>query len=197
MNVYDFDKTIYPGYCSINFWKYCVKKRPSVLRIIPKSIIAVIKYKLRRCTWREVTETFFGFLKYLSPLEQIVEDFWDSHTDKLYEWYLKKKTNSDVIISAAPYFLVSAVCNRLGVKCIATDLDVETGIIRGKECSGEEKAERYFNEYGDQPIDEFYSDSFTDRPLALLAARAFKVNEGTVCRWETDKPEEEQIERRY
>lgn len=183
MNVYDFDRTIYSGYCSIHFWKYCVKKHPSVLRVIPKATVAILRYKMKRCTWGEVTERFFGFLRYLPTIEQIVEDFWNQNIEKIYDWYLEQKADDDVIISAAPDFLISSVCKRLGVKCVATDMDMVTGKINGMQCDGEEKAKRYYNEFGDTPIDEFYSDSFSDLPLARLARQAFMVDEGTISEW--------------
>jgi phosphoserine phosphatase len=42
-------------------------------------------------------------------------------------------------------------------------------------CHGEEKVRRYREAFGDAPIDEFYSDSYSDTPLAKLAAKAYLV----------------------
>ena len=35
MNVYDFDKTIYDGDASLDFWKFSVKRKPSLALYLP------------------------------------------------------------------------------------------------------------------------------------------------------------------
>ena len=41
-----------------------------------------------------------------------------------------------------------------------------------------------YEKFGDTPIDRFYSDSFSDTPLARLAAKAFMVDEGEISEWD-------------
>lgn len=184
MNVYDFDRTIYPGDSSIHFWKFCMRRYPATMRVIPRATAAIFRYKRKRCAWSDVMEIFFTFLRHVPSVEEAVEAFWDKNGDRIYEWYLERKHEADVIISAAPTFLIAPICERLGVKCIATDMNTQTGEILGEECSGEEKSKRYLEKFGDTPIDRFYSDSFSDTPLARLAAKAFMVDEGEISEWD-------------
>jgi len=187
MNVYDFDRTIYPGDSSIHFWKFCMLRYPATMRVIPRATVAMVRYKRKKCTWSDVMETFFTFLRHVPSVDEAVEAFWDKNGDRIYEWYLERRHEADVIISAAPSFLIEPICERLGVDCIATEMDIATGEILGAECSGEEKSKRYTEKFGDTPIEKFYSDSFTDTPLARLAAQAFMVDEGNISDWDFAK----------
>ncbi len=184
MNVYDFDRTIYPGDSSIHFWKFCMRHYPATMRVIPRATRAMWRYKRRRCTWSDVMETFFTFLEHVPSVEDAVEAFWDKKSDKIYEWYLERRHEADVIISAAPEFLIAPICERLGVNCIATEMDIKTGEILGEQCAGEEKSKRYIEKFGDTPIEKFYSDSLSDTPLARLAKNAFLVDKGDLAEWD-------------
>lgn len=185
MNVYDFDRTLFPGDSSIHFWRFCMKRHPSVLLVIPRATAAMINYKRGKLSWSGVMQTFFRFLRYIPDISQEVEAFWDKKLEKIHSWYLnEKKSSDDVIISAAPEFLISSAAKRLGVRYIATVMDSKTGIIDGgEECSGDVKLRRFTEEYGDAEIDEFYSDSYLDTPLAKMAVRAFMVFDGEVKPW--------------
>ena len=184
MNVYDFDRTIYPGDSSIHFWKFCMRHYPSTIRVIPRATVAMVRYKRKKCTWSDVMQTFFTFLRYIPSVDEAVEAFWDKNSDKIYEWYLERRHEADVIISAAPTFLVEPICDRLGVGCIATEMDTSTGVILGKQCCDEEKLRRYREKFGETPIENFYSDSFSDTPLARTASQAFMVDEGIISDWD-------------
>ena len=184
MNVYDFDRTIYPGDSSIHFWKFCMKKYPATMRVIPRATAAMWRYKRKKCTWSDVMQTFFTFLSHVPSVDVAVEAFWDKNGEKIYDWYLERRLDSDIIISAAPVFLVEPICKRLGVSCIATEMDTKTGKILGEQCCDEEKLRRYREKFGNTTIDIFYSDSLTDTPLARAADKAFLVDEGDLSAWE-------------
>ena len=184
MNVYDFDRTIYPGDSSIHFWRYCMLHYPKTMRVIPRATAAMVRYKRKRCTWSDVMEVFFTFLRHVPDVREAVDAFWDKNADKIYEWYLDRKHEADVSISAAPVFLIEPICERLGVECIATEMNIATGEIIGEQCCGAEKAKRYIEKFSDTPIEKFYSDSFSDTPLARLAANAFMVDEGEISSWD-------------
>ena len=103
-----------------------------------------------------------------------VKKFWETHEKNLKKWYLEQKKADDLIISASPEFLLLPICDKLEIKVIASRVDKFTGKTEGENCWGEEKVRR-FNEAGGGKIDEFYSDSYSDTPLALLADKAFLV----------------------
>ena len=49
MNVYDFDGTIYDGDSSIDFYLFCIKRKPSILfRSIIKQLSGAILYAIKR-----------------------------------------------------------------------------------------------------------------------------------------------------
>lgn len=184
MNVYDFDGTVYRGDSSIDFFAFCVKRHPSIARMIPCILISGIKYKFFHGSLEKFKSTFFRFLPLLPNIEGEVVAFWNSHENRIFEWYLKQKQSDDVVISASPSFLLLPICERLGIKPpIATVIDPHTGTLLGENCKGEEKVSRFLEKYPDVEIQNFYSDSQTDAPLATLAQMAFLVQGDTLQLW--------------
>ena len=47
LNVYDFDKTIYDGDSSIDFYLFCLKRKKSIILLLTKQVFAMILYKLK------------------------------------------------------------------------------------------------------------------------------------------------------
>ena len=182
MNAYDFDKTIYPSDSATHFWLFCLKRRPltivSVLRAL-SPLAAGLAGKLSR---GEVKQALYSCLRLIPDVRAEAAAFWDSHIDRIYPWYLARKRDDDLIISASPDFLIGEACRRLGVRHIATDMDLHTGRIRGENCRGEEKVRRFRREYGEETVEEFYSDSLSDRPMMDLAERGYLVKNGAVTR---------------
>ena len=183
MNVYDFDKTIYDGDSSIDFYLFCIKKKPSVLfKSMLKQISGAALYAFKRITKERYKEKFFSFLRYVSVNDRMLDDFWSAHNKKLKNWYLNQKADSDVVISASPEFLLQPICKELGVSLIASKVDPATGRFTGKNCRGQEKVKRFTESYPDETIDEFYTDSKSDYPLAALATKAFMVKKDKYIR---------------
>ena len=66
-------------------------------------------------------------------------------------------------------------------------MDINTYKINGIDCAGIEKVLRFKKEYPDGVIDEFYSDSYSDMPLAELAKKAYMVDkQGKIYDWNFD-----------
>ena len=63
MNVYDFDGTIYNGDSSVEFYLFCLKKYPCIMKYIPKQIGGMLKYKLKKIDKTIMKEYFFSFLR--------------------------------------------------------------------------------------------------------------------------------------
>lgn len=187
MNVYDFDGTLYPGDSTVDFWKYCVKRHPACLLALPGAVLSACAYLLHLCGKETLKERFYRFLRYVSDVDAAVEDFWDRRIGWIYPWYFNQWKADDLVISASPEFLVSAACRRLGVNFLASPVDAKTGCLLGPNCRGEEKVRRFRQRFGDTAIDEFYSDSRSDAPLARLAATAYVVKNGVPTPWERTK----------
>ena len=47
MNVYDFDKTIYAGDSTIDFWKFCMIRYPRCRRYILHAVLYYLKFHLK------------------------------------------------------------------------------------------------------------------------------------------------------
>ena len=195
MNVYDFDDTIYDGDSTVDFYLFCLLRRPQVLLSAP---IQLSGFVLKALGWMDTTamkERFFAFVRRLSDTEALVEAFWDTHLGKIKPWYLAQKAQDDVIISASPAFLLSPACKRLGIpEPIATRVDARTGCIEGQNCKGEAKTVRFREIYPHQPIDCFYSDSLTDAPMAARAARAFVVEGSSLRPWKGERHEQTKVQ---
>ncbi len=190
MNVYDFDKTIYDGDSTVDFYLYCLCSQPNLALCLPRQLIGFIQHAVGRIDTAALKEKFFCFLPKLASPTVRVEEFWKDRQKKIKGWYLEQKRGDDVIISASPEFLLLPICRRLGIAPpIATELDANTGKITGKNCKGEEKVRRFFERYPDAEISEFYSDSLTDAPLAQLAKEAFLVQENVRLPWSVSREE--------
>ena len=182
MNVYDFDKTIYPGDSATHFWAWCVSRHPAGLsslgRVIPPGLRA-LKGELSRGDLKSAMYSFLPLLE--DPLSEAAA-FWDSHIRRIYPWYLERRRDDDLVISASPDFLIGEACRRLGIRWMATDMDPATGRLQGPNCRDEEKVRRYREVFGDETVEEFYSDSLSDSPMMALAESAYLVKNGRVVR---------------
>lgn len=183
MNVYDFDNTIYRGDSTTDFFKWCIKKYPLLSLRLIKGGTAFCIYKVKQCSKTYFKENLYKIFQNIPDIDSLVEEFWDTHNKNIKSWYLKNKKTDDVIISASPEFLLIPICNKLGIShLMASRVDKDTGFYYGVNCYGAEKVRR-FREYFDGKIDEFYSDSLSDEPLAKLADKAFLVDGDILTPW--------------
>ena len=184
MNIYDFDKTIYDGDSTAAFIKYCAGRYPKAYITIIPTLWSFFLYVLGVYTKTQFKEKMYRFLRYVPDAEKAAEDFWESHEDGILEYYRKQHREDDIIISASPEFLLRPICKRLGVsRLIASQVDSSTGKYTGENCWGEEKVTRLKDKYGITECDEFYSDSFSDTPLAEIAGSAYIVRKNKLTPW--------------
>ncbi|WP_394870731.1 HAD-IB family phosphatase [Clostridium butyricum] len=189
MNVYDFDKTIYAGDSTLDFYFFSLKKNPMLIRFLPIQIIGFIKYMFGMYSKLQFKEKFYSFLKGIKDVDSMVELFWNENQDKIKDWYLKSKEESDVIISASPEFLLNNICRRIGIKhLIASEVNKNTGICEGENCYGEEKVLRFKKYFEKGEIKKFYSDSLSDAPISLMASERYIVNGNNILPWDQYSP---------
>ncbi|MCI8497327.1 MAG: HAD-IB family phosphatase [Clostridiales bacterium] len=188
MNVYDFDKTICKKDSSMLFYRFCLKRHPRILLDLPVQIAAFVRYYvLRRGTKTQMKEQFYRYFRAVPDISAEVRAFWEQNGETLIQgWYLKQKEPDDVIISASPEFLLEPICRQLGVRLIASQVDPSTGRYQGINCHGAEKVRRLFEQFPDARIGCFYSDSYSDSPLAELAKESFLVKGDALAPWEKD-----------
>jgi len=183
VNVYDFDHTIYPGDSTLDFWRFCVKRRPSALLALPGAVLAGGLFKAGLLSREAFKARFYRFLRHVPGVEGEISRFWEENLSRIYPWYLEQRREDDLIISASPEFLILPACALLGVRGLASPVSPETGELLGPNCRGEEKAVRLRRAFPEKNIDSFYSDSRSDAPLARLAGQAWLVEKGTPQPW--------------
>lgn len=189
MNVYDFDKTIYAGDSTLDFYFFSLKKNPMLIRFLPIQIIGFIKYMFGMYSKLQFKEKFYSFLKGIKDVDSMIELFWNANQDKIKDWYLKSKEESDVIISASPEFLLNNICRRIGIKhLIASEVNKNTGICEGENCYGEEKVLRFKKYFEKGEIKKFYSDSLSDAPISLMASERYIVSGNNILPWDQYSP---------
>ncbi len=185
MNTYDFDKTIYNGDSTVDFFKYCLKRHPGIWPKLPRIGWNGLKFVTGRMEKTAFKEVFYTFLTAVPDIDGEVARFWELHEERLFPYYLAQKQATDVIISASPEFLLQPICGKLGVTVMASRVDKHTGKYTGENCWGSEKVLRFRAVYPEAQVEEFYSDSLSDLPMALEAQRAFLVKkDGSLVDWE-------------
>lgn len=190
MNVYDFDGTIYYPNCSVSFALWCMTRQPKLwVTYFPALVKNLILYKSGKIPDYLFLRRFFRYLGMTADVDAQIEKYWDKHEKNISAWYLKQKRPDDLIISASPSCLIEPIAKRLGVNFMATEYDREYGVFTNNLMYAKEKS-RYIIDHGFPLIENFYSDSLTDTPLALCAEKAHLVTDRALK--VTDWPEIDQ-----
>lgn len=184
LNVFDFDNTIYDGDSTLDFYIFCLKEDKTLIRYLPIQTYAFILYKLHIKKKIYFKTKFFSFLKGLNNVDEKVKKFWNKNECKIKKWFLNMKPNNIVIISASPEFLLKEICNRINIdNIIASIVDKNTGEFKSENCYGTEKVQRLNKKYNTYVINEFYSDSKSDLPLANISKHSYIVKGNEVLKW--------------
>ena len=198
MNVYDFDGTIFYSDCSIGFARWCMARRPKLLATwLPGLVKSLVLYKAGKIPNHLLQRRMFGYLTQIDDFDVQIERYWDKYENRISAWYLAQKRPDDLIISASPACIIGPIAKRLGVNFIASEFDREYGVFVNNLMYAREKA-RYILDHGFPTIENFYSDSLADTPLALLAEKAHLVTNraATVTDWPDLDPQTAQTVKR-
>ena len=185
MNVYDWDKTIYKNDSTVDFFFWQIRRHPSLLRYLPVQLWGFIGYFLRIHDKTKMKSFFYRYLAGVKDTEKEVEEFWDSHINNIHEWYRDKHRDDDLVISASADYLVRPALRRLNVqRLIASEVDPVTGKVLSKNCNGTEKVVRFDKAgYKREDIEEFYSDSLGDTPMAEISPKSYLVAGEKLTEW--------------
>lgn len=175
MNGYDFDNTILQGNSMRRFYMYCLIRLPYLILLFPLQIFVAFLRLVRVLSYSKFYHILQWFVVFVPRIERFVERFWDKNLKHIRQWYLDQRRDDDLIISASPQFLVEEACRRLGVRCLATELNPHNAKIEGKQCYGPNKVEVYRDNFGETPLATFYSDSLSDVPMLAFAERGYFV----------------------
>lgn len=188
MNVYDFDKTIFDGDTEDRFFEFLFEKTGWV---VDKWIYKICEFMFRHNLIDKTPcrETQYSVLRKIDNLDELLEEYWDSHEKFLMKWYINgAKDPTDVIATGSPRFLMEPIAKRLGVAgLVATEMDRKTGkITEGKFAIQQYKLENFLKQYKPEDVDKFYSDAFTDHYMAEIAKEAYAVHDGEqITEWNT------------
>lgn len=185
-NVYDFDGTIYDGDSSLNFIKFCILKKNSLILYLPKMILFLIKYKLKIIKKETMKEAFFEVVTKFDNIDLIIKEYWERYDYKLKDFFIKKKNHkNDIIASASPTFLLEPIAKKYKIKDLfGSPIDKKTGKYSGLNCHGVEKVKLINNKYPNCEILEMYSDDASaDKPLLDLAKEAFIVKKNSIIKY--------------
>ena len=183
MNVYDFDKTIYDGDSSIDFYVFNLKKSWIIALFMPAQLAAGLLYKLRLIDKTAMKQVFYAYFNLVPQIDRRLDEFWKQYSSRIKRFYQDTRSFDDVIISASPEFLLKPICDALDVQLIGSKVDKKTGAYTGKNCFGEEKVNRFKKAFPESTIDTFYSDSLSDEPLASISKHAVLVEGELLKPW--------------
>ena len=182
MTGYDFDKTIYDGNSFVDFYFYCLLRRPYIVLLLPYQGIVGLLYVLHIIDRRMCKQLFHHYLFFVFGTPKMIANFWQSHLKKIKPWYLEQQHEDDLIVSASPKSFLRPACDLLGIKhLIATDMNLRTGVIHGANCYKDTKVIMFNQTFGkDAKLQSFYSDSKSDIPMMLRAEKGYFVYGHTI-----------------
>lgn len=177
MNAYDFDKTIYKGDSSTDFFVYMIFSRPYLLLFFPWYLLILALYGCKAISKKKTKECLFFFVPWYKNIEKIVDKFWQKHANGIKEWYAIQRTDDDVIVSASLSFILKPIMETLNIRYwAATNFDTKSGKIIGENCYGEQKIIEFSKLFELKKLDSFYSDSLSDLPIMEKAKKAYLVD---------------------
>lgn len=179
MNGYDFDDTIFRGNSTRRFCIYCMVHFPYLVIMIPVLLLAVILRALHILGKNSYLHMLEWYIALVPHADRVTERFWDKNINRIADWYLAQRRDDDIVVSASPEFIVKPACDRLGVKCIATQLTTRCKLLQ-PHCYGEQKVAVFQRRFPDTPLSSYYSDSLSDVPMFKFAKRGYFVKRGKV-----------------
>jgi len=188
-NVYDFDKTVVYPDSGAEFFRFCLRRHPALLRYLPRLVLELLRFAVRHGRAAPFQAEYYHYLRGLPDWREEVRLFWEAKAGAMLKpWYLAQLRPDDIIVSCSAEFFLRPLCEQLGVRVVGSRVNPETGRLEGFSCYGAEKARRLREAFEGLEIGDFYSDSLSDAPLAVLARRAFLVKGDTVTPWPSKLP---------
>lgn len=198
--IFDIDFTLTKKETLIEFYKFMLKKKPSLLKHMPRSLYAGILYLFKVYDLKKAKEAFISFIDSVeeNELKSIIKEFYEKVLSKnLYKDSMEmiKKLKKDgckiILISASSEFYLEEFYNIKEVdKIIGTRYQFGSkkekgrtrGRILGPNCKGEEKVVRLKEFIREEKFDiDFkesfmFSDSLSDSPLFKLVGHPYLIN---------------------
>lgn len=194
--IFDVDYTLTRRETLFEFYLFMLKKKPGLMRHLPKSLKAVFFYLFKVIDLKKAKENFIAFTEGIveKEMESLVKEFYEKRLSKiLYNDAIEmiRKLKSEgckvYLISASAEFYLRELYNIKEVdKVIGTRFKVENGVHKGimigENCKGEEKVKRLLEELKKDNIEVdfknsyMFSDSLADLPLFNLVGNPYLIN---------------------
>lgn len=194
--IFDVDFTLTNKETSLELYKYMVRKKPILIKHLPKHLITLLLYGTKIYDEKKTKQAFLRFLDGMKEqeLQTLMKGFYrDKLSNIIYEdsikmiKKLKKEGCKIYLISASPEFYLNELYNIKEVdKVIGTKFRVENGVFKpvmeGANCKGEEKVKRLMEELKKDNIEVdfkrsyMFSDSLADLPLLRLVGKGYLIN---------------------
>ena len=185
MNVFDFDNTLLKGDSTARFFAYCLRRYPRMWLDAPAQAANGLLFVLRLRKKQAFKQRMLHFLALIGDVDAAVDAFWQENMSRVKAWYPPRHRPDDVVISASPEFLIRPACDALGIRHVmASPVDRHTGAFHGLNCHGAEKVRRFREVWPDAIVENFYSDSHSDDPMAAIAEKAWMVKGERIQKWE-------------
>ena len=182
IDAYDFDGTLYRGDSTVDFCRFCLARKPALLRYLPRQARALWMLAVRR--W-DLTRAKGELLCFFAGIDApaMAEAFWarPAAQRRLVPWFTPADSTLPVVIlSASPELILRPVVSRWpGVRLIGTRVDAATGALTQRNCKADEKVRRLAEELPDVLIRAMYTDDLkADAPLLRLAQQRYHVQKG-------------------
>ena len=104
VNVYDWDKTIFPVDSTAAFCLWCARRHPRVLLHFLGLIPILPAFLSGRLEKTRFKERLYGFLRYIPDIDAEVQTFWDKNFHRIHKWYMAQTSPDDIVISVICIF---------------------------------------------------------------------------------------------
>ena len=179
MNCYDFDKTIYRGDSTTDFFFYLIFTRPYLLVFLPWFLCVGLLFLLRVISKKKFKELVFFFVPQMRNIERVVDKFWQHNANKIEDWYCQCRKDDDIVVSASLDFILRPMLKLLNIRqFVSTCYNTETGKIIGENCYGEQKVVAFRRAFKNKKPQVYVSDSLSDLPMMKFAGKGYIVKDG-------------------
>lgn len=194
--IFDVDYTLTKKETLMEFYKFMIKKKPSLIIHMPLSVGSAFLFAIKIFSAKKAKENFIRFIdgideKYMADL---VKEFYEKKLSKIIYKdaidtmeKLKKEGCMVYLISASAEFYLKELYNIDVVdKVIGTRFRINNGLhtrfMEGENCKGEEKVKRLMEVIKEENLavdfknSYMFSDSLSDMPLFNLVGHPYLVN---------------------
>lgn len=195
--IFDFDKTIVSKDSYLFFYIFMYKNKMFGIRHLINSVYYTIALRLKIIDVKKAKEMIYSPLRLKSQAEidklsdEFIKEFLTKYTYSQFFEHIKNHKEAGreiIVISASPSFYLKNLVKYIGVSLVlGTSFEVNcsgvyTGLIKGKNCKGDEKVCKLNKSLiaSGKTIDwensYMYSDSLVDKPLFELCKYKYLIN---------------------